>query len=132
MKHEPLILVVDDDPEVARVLARSLSHRGFRTETTSSPEGAVELASKTAYDAALVDLVMPGQDGVSLASELRSQIPGLPVAILTGYAHSPLISAAHRAGVSVFRKPTPIQDLVEYLNSQIPKRLRGQEGGETG
>ena len=126
MKREPAVLVVDDDPEISRLLGRSLSHRGFRADTANSPEEALEKAATTTYDAAVLDLVMPGRDGIALASALREKMPGLPVAILTGYTHSPLLSAAQRAGVSVFKKPTPIQDLVDFLNAEIPHRLRDE------
>lgn len=119
MKKVPHILIVDDDPEVATMLARSLSRRGFQIDSTSSPEEALTRASETAYDAALLDLVMPGRDGSELAAALRLKIPGLPVALLTGYKHSPLIAAAERAGVAVFTKPVVIQDLVDFLQAEI-------------
>jgi DNA-binding response OmpR family regulator len=126
MKPSPLILIVDDDPEIATMLARSLTHRGFRVETTGSPEEALRLAATSAFDAALLDLVMPEKDGVALATALRQHIQGLPVAILTGYPHSPLITAARRSGVYVFRKPTPIQDLVDFLEAEIPKKVAAE------
>jgi two-component system OmpR family response regulator len=124
MEPSPLVLIVDDEPEVAEMLARSLAHRGFRIETTGSPDEALERAERTRYDAALLDLVMPEKDGAALAAALRERIQGLPVAILTGYPHSPLITTARRSGVFVFRKPTPIQDLVDFLESEIPKKVR--------
>lgn len=119
MKKVPRILIVDDDSEVATMLARSLSRRGFQIDSTNSPEEALTRASEAAYDAALLDLVMPGRDGAELAAALRLKIPGLPVALLTGYKHSPLIAAAERAGVAVFTKPVVIQDLVDFLQSEI-------------
>lgn len=119
MKKAPRILIVDDDPEVATMLSRSLSRRGFQIDSTNSPEEALTRASEAAYDAALLDLVMPGRDGAELAAALRQKIPGLPVALLTGYKHSPLIAAAERTGVTVFTKPVVIQDLVDFLQGEI-------------
>jgi DNA-binding response OmpR family regulator len=130
MKHKPLILVVDDDSEVAKMLARSLSHRGFVVETTTSPAEALELAATTTFDAALLDLVMPGLDGVALAAALRKCTPGLVVAILTGYGHSPLIEAARQSGVSVFKKPTAIQDVVTFLEAEIPRKIQTEDTAE--
>jgi DNA-binding NtrC family response regulator len=131
MKPEPLVLVVDDDLDIANMLARALERHGFKIEAITSPEEALRRAQTTHYDAALVDLVMPERDGVALATSLRERIPGLPVAILTGYAHSPLISEARRAGAFVFKKPTPIQDLVAYLESEIPRDRRQPPRSET-
>ena len=128
---EPLVLIVDDDLDIANMLARSLERRGFRIEPITSPDEALKRAETIVYDAALVDLVMPEHDGVALATGLRERIQGLPVAILTGYPHSPLISEAQNAGVVVFRKPTPIQDLVAYLESEIPRDRREPRSGET-
>ncbi|HEY6547184.1 MAG TPA: response regulator, partial [Vicinamibacteria bacterium] len=82
MKSGAKILVVDDDPDIVRMLSRSLGRYGLLIDATSSAEDALARAATTAYDAALVDLVMPGRDGADLAAELRKHIPGLPIAML--------------------------------------------------
>ena len=119
MKQGARILVVDDDPEIVRMLARSLSRHGFQIDATYSAEEALSRVENTAYDAALVDLVMPGRDGADLAAELRRRFPGLPIGLLTGYTHSPLIPSAEKSGVAVFKKPVIIQDLVDFLQAEI-------------
>jgi two-component system response regulator GlrR len=119
MKAGARILVVDDDPEIVRMLSRSLARYGLQIDATSSAEDALLRAEKTPYDAALLDLVMPGRDGADLAAELRKHIPGLPIGLLTGYAHSPLIPAAEKSGVALFKKPVIIQELVEFLEREI-------------
>jgi len=113
------ILVVDDDPEIAAMLGRSLTRHGFQTDTTSSPNEALVLARQAAYDAAVVDLVMPEQNGVHLASALRVVTPGLPVAILTGYTRSPLLEDAEGPGLRVFAKPVAIQDVVDFIEAEL-------------
>jgi CheY-like chemotaxis protein len=117
----PLILIVDDDPATARMLARALGRHGYRTESFTSADAALSRASvPPAFDAALLDLVMPGRDGASLASDLRQHLPGLPVALLTGYTRSPLLSLAQRSSAAVFTKPVVIQEIVDFLRSEIP------------
>lgn len=113
------LLVVDDDAAVALMLERALSRRGFVVDATSSPEDALQRATTTPYDAAVVDLVMPGRDGTLLASDLRAHIPGLPIALLTGYVHSPLLEGAERSGIKVFAKPVVIHELVDFLRAEI-------------
>jgi len=119
VKEGPLVLVVDDDPLVADMLQRALGRRGFRIDAVGSPDEALVRAAHTPYAAALVDLVMPGRDGADLAGGLRALIPGLPIAMLTGYTHSPLLQAMEKSGVTVFTKPVVIHELAEFLDSQI-------------
>ena len=120
MKSSPRVLVVDDQQDIVTMLQRALSRHGFRIDSTTSPEDALARADDTRYDAALVDLVMPGRDGVAVAAGLREKIPGLPVAVMTAYPHSPLLPEVLRVGVSVFHKPVAIQDLVDFLQSNLP------------
>jgi DNA-binding NtrC family response regulator len=114
------ILVVDDDPEITAMLSRSLTRQGFDIDATSSPEEALERSASAGYAAAILDLVMPGRDGVDLAAALRERLPGLPIALLTGYTHSPLIEAASRQpATAVFSKPVSIGDLADFLKAEI-------------
>src|SRR5262245_8102585 len=119
LKEQPKILVVDDDPDIATMLSRSLARHGFVIEATSSPSDALERAGRTRYDAAVLDLVMPEHDGAELAAALRRWPPDMPIALLTGYARSPLLNGAERPGVGVFTKPIAIQDLVDFLQAEI-------------
>jgi DNA-binding response OmpR family regulator len=112
------LLIVDDDPEVGRMLARALGRHGYLIDTSTAADDALLRADTIAYDAAVLDLVMPGHDGAHLADALRRKIPGLPVAILTGYAHSPLLPA-ERPGVAVFSKPVIIQELLDFLKAEV-------------
>ena len=119
MKPSPHVLVVDDNEDIVTMLRHALTRHGFRIDTTTSPEEALEKADQNTYDAAFLDLVMPGRDGAQLAAALREKIPGLPVAVLTAYTHSPLIPNLERSGVKVFTKPVAIQDLVDYLAAEL-------------
>jgi DNA-binding response OmpR family regulator len=119
MKHPPRILVVDDDPEIGRMLSRALSRHGFEVDALTSATEALSKAEARPYDAAVVDLVMPGMDGADLAEELRRRTPGLPIGLLTGYTHSPLIPSDAPSGTRVFTKPVIIQELVDFLKAEI-------------
>jgi DNA-binding NtrC family response regulator len=112
------VLIVDDDPEIATMLSRSLLRRGFTIEAIPDPERALARAAESGFDAALLDLVMPGQDGMALALSLREKLPGLRVALLTGYTHSPLLQTAEREGMAVFIKPVVIHEIVEFLQRE--------------
>ena len=120
MKHTARILVVDDEPDIVAMLSRSLARHGFQVEAMSSAEEALQRAdAEPPFDAALLDLVMPGRDGADLAEQLRKKIPGLPIGLLTGYSHSPLIPTFARSGIAVFKKPVIIQEVVDFLQKEI-------------
>jgi CheY-like chemotaxis protein len=113
------ILVVDDNEDIVTMLRSALARHGFEIEATTSPDDALRLSDGRSYDAAVLDLVMPGRDGAALASALRQKMPGLPVALLTAYRRSPLIPAVQKAGVTVFAKPIVIQELVDFLEAEL-------------
>jgi len=119
MKDTRRILVVDDDPGIGLMLKKALARHGFLVDAATSADEALEKSNTASYDAALVDLVMPGRDGADLAETLRRRFPGLPIGLLTGYAHSPLIPSIEKSGMAVFKKPVLIQDLVEFLQREI-------------
>ena len=123
MTDAPRLLVVDDDPAVSGMLDRSLSRHGFACDAVNTPQEALDRAAQGTYVAAFVDLVMPGRNGAELARLLREQAPGLPVGVLTGYANSPLIAEARRAGARVFAKPVSIEDLVAFLDEELPAHV---------
>ena len=119
MKDPTRILVVDDDPGIGLMLTKALARHGYLVDAATSADEALEKSETATYHAALVDLVMPGRDGKDLADTLRRRFPGLPIGLLTGYAHSPLIPAFEKSGMAVFKKPILIQDLVEFLQKEI-------------
>lgn len=119
MKRPARILIVDDDPTIGKMLSRSLSRHGYQVDACASAEDALARTGSTRYDAAVIDLVMPGRDGADLAETLRQVLPGLPIAILTGYTHSPLIPKPEKSGMAVFTKPVIIQDVLEFLQSEV-------------
>jgi CheY-like chemotaxis protein len=113
------ILVVDDDPATAAMLSRSLGRHGFQVDALNQAKEARERVQDTRYDGAVLDLVMPGEDGAALAAYLRQQTPGIPIAMLTGYLNSPLLEAFQGEGLAVFTKPVAVQDIAAFLKEQI-------------
>ena len=81
------ILVVDDDAQFGRVLARSLQRRGFPARAVTSADEAVAACAAAAPAQAVLDLKLgAGDDGLRLMARLREQVPALRVLLLTGYA----------------------------------------------
>jgi two-component system response regulator MprA len=113
------ILVVDDDHEIATMLARALTRHGFTVHTTDSAEQALKQMRAEPFDAAIVDLVMPERDGMAVAAALSAYSPGLPIAILTGFKHSPLVTDAERSRLTVLSKPFEIAEILGFLESAL-------------
>lgn len=83
MSASAKVLVVDDDPRVCRLLARYLAREGYAVSTTANGEELPRLMATEQPDLVILDLVMPGKDGLTLARELRSQ-SDVPIIMLTG------------------------------------------------
>ncbi len=77
------VLVVDDDPRVCRLLARYLGREGYAVSTTANGEEMHRLVAAEQPDLVILDLVMPGKDGLTLTRELRSK-SDVPIIMLTG------------------------------------------------
>jgi DNA-binding response OmpR family regulator len=86
MSREATILIVDDEPEVREVLEEYLGGRGFTAIGAESAAAAREVSSREAVDLALVDIHLPGEDGLSLARHLRERYAGIAIVMLTSAA----------------------------------------------
>lgn len=77
------ILAIDDDPAVTSLIKRGLTYEGFTVETASSGEAALELARDHSPDLIILDIMMPGMDGLDVLRRIRSADATLPVLMLT-------------------------------------------------
>jgi DNA-binding response OmpR family regulator len=77
------ILVVDDDPGITNVLKRSLSYDGYSVDVAGSGEEALSIARASYPDAVILDILMPGLDGISVLRRLRAADEQLPILLLT-------------------------------------------------
>ena len=80
------VLVVDDDEEFAETTAKKLSKRGFDAHAAYSGEEALTRLRSASYDVAVVDLNMPGMDGLNVLRRARDLDADLSVIVVTGYA----------------------------------------------
>lgn len=76
------ILVVDDDERIRNLIQRYLTQEGFLVSCAADAEETKAILKKSTYDALVVDVMMPGQDGVSLTAELKQSI-NTPIILLT-------------------------------------------------
>lgn len=78
------VLVVDDDPRVRTMLGRYLTGEGFRVGEAGDGKAMQAYLAQERVDLVLLDLVLPGEDGLALARQLRRSHPGLAIIMVTG------------------------------------------------
>ena len=79
----PQLLFVDDDPTLRRVLSREIEDLGFEVQACDSAEKALEQLDSWQIDLALLDLSLPGMDGLALMCKLKERLPHVPAIMLT-------------------------------------------------
>jgi DNA-binding response OmpR family regulator len=77
------ILVIEDEPRILAFLARGLEAEGFAVDGVGDGQAALARAFKEKYDLVILDLLLPGLDGLSVLRELQRRQPGLPVMIVS-------------------------------------------------
>ena len=92
------ILIVDDEKMARNFLVSLFSKYGHHCETAKEGMEALEKIKKDSFDSAVVDIVMPGTDGITLTKELLKLYPHLPIMIITGYAEDDSAESAIAAG----------------------------------
>jgi DNA-binding NtrC family response regulator len=112
MDDQIRVLVVDDEVGLRRFLVKELAARGFAAEAAGSGEEALRKAAESVYDVVLLDMKMPGMDGLTALRELRRQEPAPEVLILTGQGTVETAVAAMRAGAFHYlTKPFHLEEL---------------------
>nr|WP_310522429.1 response regulator [Polymorphobacter sp.] len=110
------ILLVEDDVAVRTILERGLKRQGLEVTAAADAHLALEqLGTGAVFDVLVSDVMMPGIDGVELASRARQQRPGLGVVLMSGFAEPPLHRAADAQGVRFVAKPFAMADLLAAI-----------------
>ena len=94
------ILVVDDEAIVCQSCSRIFAGRGIAIESSTSPERGLEMATANDYSAILLDIKMPGMDGIECLRKYRRHTTGTPVVMITGYSTVSSAAAAMRLGAA--------------------------------
>ncbi len=120
MTPQPTVFVVDDDAQVLESLAWLLKSAGLPARTFNSAEAFLDDCSADARGCLLLDLRMPGMDGLALAEELRRRAINLPVVLISAHADVPLAVRAMKAGVvDVLEKPFNDETLLERVDEAL-------------
>jgi two-component system, NtrC family, response regulator HydG len=114
------VLVVDDDRQMVKTFAAVLRRRGWESLTAFDGEQAVQVARDHHVDVVLMDVRMPGMNGVEALRAIRQSKPLTPVILMTAYAANELLEQAERDGaLSIMPKPVPLPRLLTLLEDVI-------------
>jgi DNA-binding response OmpR family regulator len=118
------ILVVDDDPDICRNVSDILTDLGYRVDIASDGSAAIELVRRNAYDVALLDLKMPGMNGLEVYREIRRLRASTVALIVTAYASQATAEEALQSGAwRVVPKPVDFSRLLGLVNEALTQPL---------
>jgi two-component system response regulator CpxR len=128
------VLLVDDEQEFVEVLAERLETRGFSVQKAFSGDDAINLVTKQDADVVVLDVLMPGKDGVEILRDIKQLRPLMEVIMLTGHATvESAIEGMKLGAYDYLMKPTETEDLVakikkaHKLKSEHEERIRQAE-----
>ncbi len=119
------VLLVDDETEFVTTLCNRLSLRGMGTDVVFNGQQALDYVQKRSPDVIVLDLNMPGLDGMDVLRELSKNNPDIRVVILTGHGTERHEKEARRLNAyDYLRKPTDFDTLVNCIQMGRRKRRR--------
>lgn len=122
----PVILIIEDDATISDLVAYNLRRAGYEVEQEWAGRSGLERALTSEIDLVLLDLMLPGIDGLALSRELRRQRPDLPIIMLTARGEREMILQGFISGADDYvTKPFDM----DVLFARISARLRGRPAG---
>ena len=125
MKHQPRVLIVEDEPAIAELIAVNLQHGGFDPVVAQDSVTAQRELDAVLPDVILLDWMLPGQSGLSLARHWRKQArtKSIPILMLTARGDEPDKIAGLDAGADDYiTKPFSIQELLARIRAVLRRR----------
>jgi two-component system, OmpR family, response regulator len=123
------ILVIDDEPRILGFLARGLAAEGFTVDVADNGAEAVRAARRERYDLVLLDLLLPGIDGLSVLQALGHVNPALPVVIVSARSDLPTKLRGFGLGAADYvSKPFSLDELLARIRVQLRKSRPSGDG----
>jgi DNA-binding NtrC family response regulator len=118
------ILLVDDEEEFVKTLSERLQMRDMSSELALNGEEALEIVSGEAPDVMVLDLKMPGMDGMEVLRQVKKAFPKIQVIILTGHGSEKDEEQAKKLGAYAYlKKPVEIDHLIKVMKNAFQKKL---------
>lgn len=121
---EAKVLLVDDEQDFLETLSNRLEMRGLKVSAVTSGEQAVTEAQQQDYDAIVVDLSMPGIDGLETLKRIKADNPNAEIIMLTGQASIRSGVEAMKLGAGDFlQKPVELSELMQKIDEAKNKKM---------
>ncbi|RJX30541.1 MAG: response regulator [Desulfarculus sp.] len=121
---EAYVLIVDDEKEFLEGISERLRNRNFVVDTATSGDEALQKIQGRIYDAVVLDLKMPGLDGLATLRQALAKKPDLQIILLTGYATVQSgIEAIREGALDFLEKPVDLDTLVAKICQGKERRL---------
>jgi DNA-binding response OmpR family regulator len=122
------LLVIEDEPRIRGFLTRGMEAEGFAVDGAATGDEGLERARDGPYDAVLLDLLLPGTDGLTVLRELHHCQPSLPVVIVSARADLRTKLQGFALGASDYvAKPFSFDELLARIRVQVRRRLGGDD-----
>lgn len=126
------ILVIEDEENMRWVLKRALEKSGYQVMTLGRGDQAIKFFASSRVDLVLLDLKMPGMDGISVLRELRQLSIDVPILLLTAYASVPTAVDAIKIGATDYlRKPFDLEDILTRISYYLHRKSDPDRSQET-
>jgi DNA-binding NtrC family response regulator len=121
---KPRILLVDDEERFRTNLQKMLGAHGLMVNSKSSGQEALEELKRQGYDVIVLDIRMPGMDGLATLKEIKQINPEVEVIILSGHASMDAAMEINRlGGYDYLMKPCPLEDLLLKIDAAYEKKV---------
>lgn len=123
------ILVVEDQKKIAEFIRKGLEEHGFRVEVCRTGEDGIDRARAEPFDAMVLDIMLPGRDGLSVLRELRDRRVAMPVILLTARdGLEERVEGLNLGADDYLAKPFYVEELAARINAMLRRATGGTPG----
>lgn len=126
---KPRVLLVDDEKRFRTTLAKLLTVQGLSVSTVGSGMEALDELKKGGYDVVLLDVKMPGMDGMTTLAEIKKINRNVEVIMLTGHASVDVaVEIMRLGGYEYLLKPCPVEEILEKVEAAFERKTTREAG----
>lgn len=120
------ILLVDDEEDFVSTLAERLSMRGMQTQTANNGQEALRIIEENPPEIVVLDVMMPGMNGLEVLRRIKSSKPDMPVILLTGIGStSEGVQGMELGAADFLMKPLQIEELIDKISEAVKRSSGG-------